>query len=106
MTCWRCDARPEGEAFGSDGYVFGNEVGERVASVRRAWRASCRRAGVEGLHFQDLRREFASRLLESGATLAEVQAWLGHANITLTSRYLGVTDAGLQQALRRSRPRG
>lgn len=60
--------------------------------------------GADGrltLRFHDLRREFASRLLESGATLAEVQAALGHCNITMTSRYLGVTDTGLQRAFAR-----
>jgi len=49
----------------------------------------------------DLRREFASRLLESGATLAEVQSALGHTSVTMTSRYLGVTDAGLQKSFER-----
>ena len=63
--------------------------------------ATCEAAVVRGLHFHDLRREFASRLLESGATLAEVQAALGHANITMTSRYLGVTDTGLQKGFER-----
>jgi integrase len=91
---------PDGAELGPDAYVFGNEVGERIESTKTAWRATCRRAGIEDLHFHDLRREFASRLLESSATLAEVQACLGHANITMTSRYLGTTDAGLQRAFR------
>jgi integrase len=42
-----------------------------------------------------------SRLLELGASLPEVQAALGHATITMTSRYLGTTDAGLQKAFAR-----
>jgi integrase len=41
------------------------------------------------------------RLLELGASLSEVQAGLGHATITMTSRYLGTTDAGLQKAFAR-----
>ena len=69
--------------------------------MRRAWKLTCRRAGVADLHFHDLRRDFASRLMESEASLHEVQAWLGHANVSMTSRYLGVTDAGLQRALDR-----
>ena len=48
--------------------MFGNEVGERVGRVMTAWRAECRRAKITDLHFHDLRREFASRLLESGAS--------------------------------------
>jgi integrase len=48
--------------------VFGTETGEHRKNFRGAWDATCKAAGVEGLHFHDLRREFASRLLESGAT--------------------------------------
>src|SRR5690606_16850222 len=48
-----------------------------------------------------LGRGATSRLLESGAMLAEVQVALGHVNITLMSRYLGVTDQGCQRAFAR-----
>lgn len=56
----------DGKEFGPDAYVFGNEVGERIGTIKTAWRAACRRAGIKDLHFHDLRREFASRLLEYG----------------------------------------
>jgi integrase len=92
---------PKGENHAPTAHVFGNEFGEQVKRTVRAWQATCRRAGIAGLHFHDLRREFASRLLESGASLADVQHTLGHANITMTQRYLGVTDAGLQRAFDR-----
>ena len=82
-------------------YVFGNEVGEPIQSVKTAWRKTLRRAGVAGLHLHDLRREFASQLLESKAELHDVQAFLGHANITTTSRYLRSTPLRLEQALAR-----
>ena len=59
-----------------------------------------RRAHIKGLHFHDLRREFGSRLRETpGMSDHEVRDWLGHANITTTSRYLSTTRVGLQQAL-------
>ena len=48
---------------------------------------------------RDLRREFASRLRESGASDHDVRDFLGHANITTTSRYLASTPLGLEQAL-------
>jgi integrase len=88
--------------------VFGTETGDRRKSFRGSWEAACDAAKVPKdeagrltLHFHDLRREFASRLLESGATLAEVQSALGHTSVTMTSRYLGVTDAGLQKSFER-----
>jgi site-specific recombinase XerD len=56
---------------------------------------------VRGLHFHDLRREFGSRLLESGADFHDVREFLGHANITTTSRYLASTPQRLEKALSR-----
>ena len=64
-----------------------------------AWRATCKRAGIVGLRFHDLRREFGSRLIESGADLHDVREVLGHANISMTSRYLRSTTDRLTRAL-------
>lgn len=76
---------PDGQVHPSTAFVFGNACGERVVSIRTAWTLACRRAGIRDLHFHDLRREFASRLLESSAGLHDVQLFLGHANGTQTS---------------------
>ena len=92
---------PTGQLLPPDAYVFGNAVGERLTSIRTAWRNTCRRAGIEGLHFHDLRREFACRLVESSAGLHDVREFLGHANITTTSRYVRSTPVRLAQALER-----
>lgn len=90
---------PKGKPFKPTAYVFGNEVGEEVKSIKTAWRATCRRANISGLHFHDLRREFGSRLNETpGVSNHQVRDWLGHANITTTSRYLATTPKGLRQA--------
>ena len=59
----------------------------------------CAGAGIRNLHFHDLRREFASRLRESGASDHDVRDFLGHANITTTSRYLKSTSLRLERAL-------
>lgn len=90
---------PDGKELATDAHIFGNEIGEPIASVKTAWRATCRRAGIRGLHFHDLRREFGSRLLESGASEHDVRDFLGHANITTTSRYLKSTPLRLEKAL-------
>jgi integrase len=90
---------PDGQRLPADAYVFGNEVGERVADIKTAWRATCGRAGIYDLHFHDLRREFGSRLLESGASEHDVRDFLGHANLTSTSRYLKSTPLRLERAL-------
>lgn len=91
---------PEGEVLPPDGYVFGDEVGGPIASIKTTWRTACEKAGVVGLHFHDLRREFACRLLESRAELHDVRDFLGHTNLTTTSRYLRSTAMRLERALR------
>ena len=86
---------PKGVPFPPSAFVFGNEFGAPVKSVKRAWTRTCERAGIEGLHLHDLRREFASQLQESpGVSPHEVSTWLGHSSISTTSRYLSTTTAG------------
>src|SRR5450759_150207 len=90
---------PDGQTLGPGCYVFGTDMGERRGDVRGAWRRACDAPGITNLHMHDLRREFASRLLESGANTALVRDWLGHASLTMTSRYLATTASA-------SKPRG
>lgn len=89
----------DGTEHPPEAFVFGNEIGEAItaANLRRRWTTCCKRAKVTGLTFHDLRRELASRLRESGAPDHVVAAWLGHANISTTSRYLKTSRAGLQK---------
>jgi integrase len=74
---------------------------QRIGSVKTAWVATCRRAGITGLRFHDLRRSFACSLLESGAGLHDVRDFLGHTDITTTSKYLAATPVRLRAALDR-----
>lgn len=82
---------PAGDDFPPEAHVFGNAIGQRVTTVKTAWKLTCQRAGVTGLHFHDLRREAGSRWLEGGVVLHTVKKWLGHANISQTSTYLANT---------------
>jgi hypothetical protein len=95
--------RPKrGALDGPAAHVFGNETGEPIASIKTAWKATCRRANITGLHFHDLRREFASRVRETpGNSDHEVRDLLGHANISTTSRYLGSTPETRERAMHR-----
>ena len=42
-----------------------------------------------------------SQLLEAGGELHDVQATLGHTNITMTSTYLSATTQGVKQAFKK-----
>jgi len=113
-----------GKPFGASAFIFGNEVGEQIGSIKKAWQTAVLKAHgntpqwVKGknnqlapeslaayrainLHFHDLRREFGSRVLESGSSLIEARDLLGHANISQTSTYLQSTAEALGLAIER-----
>jgi integrase len=66
-------------------YVF-TYRGRKVDSVKVGFNAACRRAGITGFHFHDLRRTCASLLIQEGASLKVVQEILRHKNIRTTMR--------------------
>ena len=113
---------PAGQPMPATSYVFGNEIGQRVKSVSRAWHTAVLKAhGYEpsytpamnltvasraalaliDLHFHDLRREAGSRWLEGGVPLHTVRDWLGHTSIAQTSTYLASTMKTQHDAMQR-----
>ncbi len=98
---------PDGQEHSPQAYVFGTALGEPVASktIEDWWRRACARAKIADLHFHDLRREAASRLLEGGVPEQYVQQILGHADLTTTSRYLATTRKGLHQVMQQYQKR-
>lgn len=103
---------PAGKPFPPDAYVFGDEAGRPIRDRKRHWLATkllahgivpaytttgnltaeCRaQLRTIDLKFHDLRREAGSRWMDAGVPLATIQRWLGHANISQTSTYLGVS---------------
>ena len=89
----------DGQPFGPEAYVFGDDTGARVVSIRTAWEAARQRAGLEDFHLADLRHEAASRLEDAGVPTTYVSKFLGHRNLTTTTRYLNATIRGLRQAV-------
>jgi integrase len=53
------------------------------------------------LKFHDLQRESGSRFFAHGMAPHDVQAFLGHANLSTTTRYLNITAQGMHAALER-----
>ena len=96
-----CRLNSAGQPHGPTAYVFGDEIGKRVMSARKAWGNTCRKVGIEDLRIHDLRHEAGSRFLEAGWPLHHVQAMLGHANLKTTSTYLNVTLDGLHASMRK-----
>ena len=92
---------PEGRPHAPAAFVFRNAVGERISSVKTAWRAACRRAGISDLRFHDLRHEAASRFVEGGWPLHHVQEMLGHSNLKQTSTYGSAKQVDLVESMRK-----
>lgn len=61
--------------------------------LRRRYEVAMRSAGLRRLRFHDLRHTFGS-LAITRADIVEVQAWMGHADIQTTMRYLHYRDRG------------
>jgi integrase/recombinase XerD len=59
-----------------------------VGSCNKALRVAAEKAGVPKITAHMLRHTFAVRALEAGASVRDLQRWLGHAQITTTERYL------------------
>jgi len=62
---------------------------------KRIWlvaRAACEAAGVAPMSLHDLRHACASHWLAAGYRVAQISAWLGHADLLTTLRYLGIVE--------------
>jgi len=91
---------PEDKPLPAQGRPFGNEIGEKLRGFKTAWRNACRKAKINGLTFHDLRREAASRLLETpGVDLPIVRDFLGHDNVQQMNTYLSTNLAKRRDAL-------
>ena len=102
--------------------MFDDATGAFVGDFNRLWRevkliasgmqpeyvkrggyltASCKGKLKElDLHWHDLRHECASRWLEDGLDVREIQVLLGHAKLEITQRYMNITDVGVVRSMR------
>ena len=87
---------------GANDPVFASRTGARLKqrAIGYMIKGAARRAGVRGeVSAHWLRHAHGSHSLDRGATLAEVQATLGHTNVATTSGYLHArpnTSSGLK----------
>ena len=68
-------------------------------TVQRAWQRARRVAGLEHLHFHDLRHSAASEMVNAGVDLFTVGRVLGHRDPRSTGRYAHLTAASLAAAV-------
>ncbi len=73
-------------------------------AVRLAWGRAVKKAGIDDLHFHDLRHEAISRFFELGLTAPEVALISGHRDLRMLNRYTHPTRERIAAKL--DRPNG
>ena len=68
-------------------YVFSRKNGDRFLSVREAFKAACKRAGISVFRFHDLRHTAVNILAAGGCDIVMLQHILGHKTLAMTQRY-------------------
>lgn len=69
------------------------------AILRKQWVLARKEAGMEHIHFHDLRHSCASWLVQAGVPLQVVKEILGHKNIAVTTRYAHLATSNLRDAV-------
>jgi integrase len=96
---------------GDQDLVFAGDLGNYLdaSALRERYKAALDRAGLRRLRFHDLRHTFGT-LAVRRAEIPAVQAWMGHAHVGTTMRYIHHRDRGdearLLAASSRSASRG
>lgn len=70
-----------------------------IQTLEGAFSLATQRAGVEDLHFHDLRHTYATRLVQHGVDLYTLQRLLGHKNSQMTTRYAHHSVESLKKAV-------
>jgi site-specific recombinase XerD len=83
-------------------WVFAEcRVGDHIhlRTLRQAFHAACREAGISGFTPHHLRHSYATRQLERGVDTRVVQTLLGHARNRTTEIYTHLTEPKRQELL-------
>ncbi|MGH7800985.1 MAG: tyrosine-type recombinase/integrase [Thermodesulfobacteriota bacterium] len=86
---------------GGSEHVFLSQAGTPYKfhdSLKGAFERTCKKAGITGLRFHDLRHTAATRMIEAGASIVAVSKILGHSDIKMTMRY-SHPDNSLKEAV-------
>ena len=82
-------------------WVF-HRNGERIKDFRKAWNTACRKAGITGKIFHDLRRTAIRNMTRAGVPRVIAKRISGHKTDTVFERYDIVDENDLREAARRT----
>ena len=77
-----------GKSYNTDylDYIYVNEIGDLIKPgyLTQHFPALLEKKGLKRIRFHDLRHSCASLLFANGVSMKEIQAWLGHSDISTT----------------------
>lgn len=82
-------------------WVFPREDGQQPVDFWYAWLKARDAAGLDDLHFHDLRHTAASYLAMSGATLLDIAQILGHRSLEQSRRYSHLGNSYVRDVVER-----
>ncbi|HKO45277.1 MAG TPA: tyrosine-type recombinase/integrase [Pyrinomonadaceae bacterium] len=85
---------------GEDFVFMSPKTGGRLTDVKKAFQSACRKAGIHGLVWHDLRATFGTRLGEAGFDAFTIAALMGHNNVRTTQRYVRATERNKREAVK------
>ena len=80
-------------------FVFCNKDGHRIKRVKRSFKTSCRKAGIEDFTPHDLRHTCAAWLVQRDIPIRTVCALLRHRDIRTTMRYAHLAPENVREAV-------
>ncbi|MFC9997035.1 tyrosine recombinase XerC [Nocardia sp. NPDC127526] len=86
-------------AGGRDGLVFPSDRGEvlHANTIRKQLKKAADKLGYPALRFHDLRHSAATLFAQQGATLSDHMAFMGHASVAMSQRYVHSSAARNRQ---------
>jgi integrase len=81
--------------------MFHHRRGKPITTFTRSWRTACKKAGVPGMLFHDLRRTAIRNLVRAGVREGVVMQISGHRTRSVFERYNITSESDLREAARR-----
>jgi integrase len=81
--------------------VFLSRASTKIArhNLRRAFTTALDKSGIQDFHFHDIRHAFATRLAQRGGDIYKVSKLLGHAHISMSTRYAHLCPESLRDGV-------